>query len=338
MKALVMTKPFAFVLEERETPKPDKGEVLVRIKAVGICGTDHHAYMGKHPVVQFPHVAGHEMAGEIVAVGAGVKTRRAGERVVIEPVRECGTCYSCRIGFPHNCTQLAFKGIHTDGGFLEFMAVPGQKVYPIPADMPFSMAALAEPLGIGLEAAEIAQLIDGDTVAVLGAGPIGLACLIAAKRRGHRTLITDVLDACLERANRLGADRCVNVKSTEMTGAVMDFTQNQGANVVMECAGQAANFHPMLEAASICGRVVLVGLILEEVSYAPFIQIRKHLQLLATRNSNKLPDAIALLKERGEEIETLLVTHRFPFMEVQKAFEAMSDPKQDVCKVILEFP
>ena len=217
------------------------------------------------------------------------------------------------------------------------MAVPEYKVYPVPSDMPFTRAVLAEPIGIGLESAKTAQLFEGDTVAVLGAGPIGLACLMAAKAGGHKTLVTDISDACIERARVLGADRVVNIKNEDMVEAIMDFTNGEGANVIMECAAAAGNFHPMIEAASTCGRMVLVGLIFDEVTYAPYIQVRKHLHLLGTRNSNLIPQAIELLKENGEAIEQVTVTHQLPFEEAVEGFELAQSKTDETCKIVLTF-
>jgi len=335
MKALVVEKPLAITMQDRDIPTPGPGQVLVRIRAAGICGSDLHAFEGHIPVVTFPRVLGHEMVGEIVEAGTGVNDRKPGDRVVIEPVVECGTCYSCRIDYPHNCFSLQFRGIHIDGGFQEYLVLPAHKVYPVPQDMPFSMAVLAEPIGIGLESAKIAQLIPGDTVAILGSGPIGLSCLMAVKAGGHRALVTDISDTCLKRAEALGADRVVNVKKEDMVEAVMDFTDNEGANVIMECSAAAANFHPMLSAASICGRIVLVGLMFGEVTYAPIIQVRKHLHLLGTRNSNMIPKAIALLLEDGSAIEKTLVSHRIPFQDAIQGFRLMERHEESTCKILL---
>ncbi len=337
MKALVVEKPLELSIQERDIPKPGAGEVLVRIRAAGICGSDFHAYQGHHPVVTFPRVLGHEMAGEVVETGAGVAERKSGDRVVVEPVINCGTCYSCRTDFPHNCFNLQFRGIHIDGGFQEYLVVPADKVYPVPQEMPFSAAALAEPLGIGLESAKIARLIPGDTVAILGSGPIGLASLLAVKENGHPAVVTDISDTCLKRAQALGADRVVNVRNEDMVEAVMEFTNGEGANVVMECAAATANFNPMMEAASICGRIVIVGLMFEEVTYSPYIQVRKHLHLLGTRNSNMIPRAIELLKKKGDAIEQTMVTHRVPFEEAAHGFRMMGDPEVENCKIILSY-
>jgi L-gulonate 5-dehydrogenase len=337
MKSYVVTKPLEAAVEERDTPSPGKGEVLVKIKAAGICGSDLHAFEGHLPVVTFPRVLGHEMAGEIATVGDSVSGLKPGDRVVIEPVMECGKCYSCRIDAPHNCVNLQFRGIHIDGGQQEYILLPERKVYPLPEAISFSRAALAEPLSIGLESAKTAQLIPGDTVAILGAGPIGLACLVAVKAKGHRAIVTDVQDTCLERAKSLGADQVVNIKKADLVKSILDFTDQLGANVIMECAAAAGNFHPMIEAVSICGRIVLVGLIFDEVTYAPYIQVRKHIHLLGTRNSNMIPQAIEILKKEGEKIEEVFITHRIPYPSVDQGYKVMTDPNVDSCKVMLTY-
>jgi len=334
MKAAVITKAHEVAIQERETPSPGPGEALVRIRAVGICGSDLHVYEGSHPAVKFPHIPFHEMSGEVAVAGAGVDDLQKGRHVVVEPVIECGKCYSCRIGIPHNCFHLQFRGIHVDGGGQEFMVVPRRKLYPVPNDWPHDKAALAEPLGIGLESAKIAGLIPGDTVAILGAGPIGLAILLAVKKGNHRTLIFDVLEPCLERARALGADEAVNLLETDPLEAVRDFTGAEGANVVFEASGQKSNFPLALEAVSICGRVVVVGLIMQEVPLVPFTLIRKHVSLLGTRNSNMIPNAIELLKDRPE-IPSYFIFHRLPINDVKKGFEMLEKRTEDICKIML---
>ncbi|MBW2148472.1 MAG: alcohol dehydrogenase catalytic domain-containing protein [Deltaproteobacteria bacterium] len=334
MKVSVINKAHEVALEERETPSPGPQEVLVRMRAMGICGTDLHVYEGGHPVVTFPHIPFHEMSGEVASTGAGAEDLRPGQHVVVEPVIECGRCYSCRIGIPHNCFQLQFRGIHVDGGGREYMVVPRHKLYPVPDDWPHEKAALAEPLGIGLESAHTADLILGDTVAVFGAGPIGLAVLLAAKQGGHRTLIFDIEKPCLNRARALGADEAVNLRQTDPLEAIRDFTKGEGANVVVEASGKASNFPLSVEGVSICGRVVIAGLILEEVSLVPFTLIRKRISLRGTRNSNKIPQAIELLKERPEIAETF-ITHRLPISRVKEGFELLLKRPEDICKIML---
>ncbi len=334
MKVLVIKKAHEAALEERETPSPGPQEVLVRMRAMGICGSDLHVYEGTHPIVKFPHIPFHEMSGEVASVGVGVEDLKPGQHVVIEPVIECCRCYSCRIGIPHNCFHLQFRGIHVDGGGQEYLVVPRHKLYPVPDDWPHEKAALAEPLGIGLESAKTAGLIPGDTVAIFGAGPIGLAILLVVKKGGHRTLVFDIAETCLERARALGADEAVNLLKTDPLEAIRDFTKGEGANVVFEASGKASNFPLVLEGVSICGRVVVVGLIMEEVSLVPFTLIRKHIGLLGTRNSNMIPQAIELLKDRPE-ISKQLITHRLPVQKAKEGFDLLLQRKEDICKIMI---
>jgi L-gulonate 5-dehydrogenase len=287
--------------------------------------------------MHFPRVLGHEIVGEIVAIGAGVDRHRPGDHIAVEPVINCGTCYSCKIGYPHSCCDLKFRGIHCDGGMQEYLSVPERKVYSIPQQVPFTQAVLAEPLGIGFEAVRLAKLLPGDTVAIPGAGAIGLACLVAVKENGYVALVSDRLDDCLERAQRLGADRPVNITKEELGQAVMKFTDGVGANVIFECAGVAGNFSTMIESASTCGRIVLVGLIFDEVKYIPRNQVAKSLHIIGTRNSSLIPQAIAFLESRGAAIERVLVTHTVPFQKAVEGFQLAGDPDTDSCKVIITF-
>jgi threonine dehydrogenase-like Zn-dependent dehydrogenase len=221
-----------------------------------------------------------------------------------------------------------------DGGGQEYLVVPRHKLYPVPDDWPHEKAALAEPLGIGLESAKTAGLIPGDTVAIFGAGPIGLAILLAVKKGNHRTLVFDIAEPCLERARALGADETVNLLKTDPLEAIRDFTKGEGANVVFEASGKASNFPLVLEGVSICGRVVVVGLIMEEVSLVPFTLIRKHIGLLGTRNSNMIPQAIELLKDRPD-IPKQFITHRLPVQKAREGFDLLLQRKEDICKIMI---
>lgn len=341
MKAVVIPKPYEVIYENKEIPKPEHENVLVKILYGGICGSDLYSYEGKNPNIKYPQTPGHEAVGEIVGLGDGVKRRNIGEKVVIEPVwNECGKCYCCKSGFPHCCSKQRFLGANIEGCFQEYRVIPENKLYPINNDMPLVRAILAEPFGVGLEAVKIANKIrdiKGEKIGIIGAGPIGLATLIATKVRGGKVIIFDIRDSALKRAKKLAADKIVNIKREGFLKSINLFTNNKGINAFFECSGDMQNFYLMLESISDCGRIIIVGMSTQEVTYRPYIHIRKHIHILGTRKSNMIPDAIKLLNNVGDIIEKQFITNIFSFKEAKKAYETLRNNKIETCKVLLRF-
>ena len=192
MKAIVLVEPGKFVIEERPVPEPGPGEALIRVKVAGLCGSDLHGFRGTQPFITYPRVMGHEFSGEIAALGPGYKGPfQEGDRVVVDPVVNCGRCYACRTGNHNVCREVQVLGVHRDGAFAEYLTVRTDRIHKIPAGLDFSTAALIEPLSIGAEANRRASVRDGDQVVIIGAGPIGLVSLLIAKTKDTQVMITD---------------------------------------------------------------------------------------------------------------------------------------------------
>lgn len=176
MKAAVLYAPFDMRIEDRPQPIPAAGEALVRVKAVGICGSDVHFFKGEHPYKNYPRIHGHEIAGIIEEVN-GSSDLQPGDRVVLEPLLACGNCYPCRTGKYNCCANLQVIGAHVDGGFADYLKAPINRLHKIPASMPFHLAATAEPYSIGVQISRRAALQAGEIVLIIGAGAIGLTVL-----------------------------------------------------------------------------------------------------------------------------------------------------------------
>ncbi len=218
MKSILIEKPNQLAIVEREIPTPSAGEVRVKVKLAGICGSDSHIYRGHNPFAKYPRVIGHEFFGVIDAVGDGVESARVGERVAVDPVVSCGHCYPCSIGKPNVCTTLAVLGVHADGGFSEYAVVPAKNAWKIPEAVADQYAVMIEPFTIAANVTGHGQPTENDTVLVYGAGPIGLTIVQVLKGvyNVKNVIVADRIDERLEKAKESGADRAINNSQTPL--------------------------------------------------------------------------------------------------------------------------
>lgn len=260
MKALVFRGPNAMPLEDRPDPRAGPGDVVVAIRASGICGSDVHGFGGATGRRRVGVVMGHEAAGEVIEVGPNVTSTRVGDRVVLRSILPCGRCDRCVHGQPNICLERQGMGMHFDGAYAERIVVPESLVVALPDTLGYEQASLIEPLAVAMHAVNITPFQLLDTVVVVGAGPIGLLTLLAARRRGAGTIIvTDREPHRLEVAGRLGADHAINVGDTDPVGAVMEVTHGLGADAVFEAVGIAATVAQSVAVARAGGRVTWIG-------------------------------------------------------------------------------
>lgn len=267
MRACVIHKAEDLRLEDREVPQLTPNSVLIRVRAAGVCGSDLHYYFeGKNGdfVIREPLIPGHELAGEVEEIGPGVSRIRPGMRVAIHPGRNCGHCPACRVGRGNLCRDVFFMGSasrfpHMQGGFADYVLVDESQCYPVSRDLPFGIAAFAEPLAVALHAVERAGSVLGRSVLVAGAGPIGLLVLVAARRAGaERIHVTDILDGPLNLAAQLGADDAVNVAASPAR-LNEEAQRADGFEVAFEVSGNPAGLASCLELVRPGGIVVQVG-------------------------------------------------------------------------------
>lgn len=265
MRAVVLHQPHDLRVDERDTPTPGPGEVLVEIHRGGICGSDLHYYRhGGFGTVRMrePLTLGHEIAGKVVAHGAGVSGPPVGTIVAVNPSTPCGRCDFCRSGYAIHCTNMRFLGSamrfpHVQGGFAEYVVCAERNAVPVPAATGAERAAFAEPLAVCLHAGSRVDLY-GKRVLVMGAGPIGALLVLVARYGGAReTVVTDIVDGPLDFARRIGADRTVNVSTPD---ALKPFEAGKGYfDVAFEAAGQGATVVSALQVVRPRGAIVLVG-------------------------------------------------------------------------------
>ena len=338
MKAIRVNQPLH--LEICEIPTPEQvgaEEVLIKVKAAGICGTDVHIYHGTRPTTEYPKIIGHEAAGEIVKVGANVTKLRVGDHVAVDPVINCGVCYACSIGRPNICATVKCLGVHVDGVFTEYLVQPQQKVYKFSPDLTWEALATAEPFSVAAEIVWRAQISQADQVLIMGAGPIGLAVLQVAHNLGARCVVTDILDARLKLAQTMGAARVVNSTKESLLDVVQQETNGVGMQVVIEAVGAPKLFEEAVKIASPAGRVVILGFTKQPAQLGEFDLTTKELDIRGSRmNAGKFPDVAAWF-DAGAVQPAKLVTHAFPFTEIAQALKLIEEQPGETCKVILTF-
>jgi len=331
-------------VESIPRPEPAAGEVLIGVRAVGICGSDVHYFEDGgigDAKIHGPHELGHEFAGEIVALGPGVEGPPVGTPVAVEPAIPCGECEFCLQGNPNLCPRIIFVSTPPRGGSLaEFLAHPAGLVFPMTGGLTFADAAMLEPLGVAIHAVNLAKLRPGDTAAVLGSGPIGLLTLQVARLSGARAVfITDLIPERLELARRLGAAGALKADAANPASWVKEQTGGRGVDVVFEAAWAAQTVAQAVEMAKPGGRVVIAGIPAassDTISFPASSARRKGLTIkLVRRMKHTYPRAMALVQQGLVDVRSL-ITHRFSLEETAAAFDLVSRRADGVVKALVE--
>lgn len=334
MKAVEISAPGEARLVERPEPTPRQGEVLLRVRRIGYCGTDLSTYRGANPLVTYPRVPGHEIAATIELLGPGVRGNwRVGQDVLVMPYTCCGKCSACSCGRTNCCAANQTLGVQRDGALAERIAVPEEKL--IGSDrLSLTEFALVEPLTIGFHAASRGRIGAGDTVAVLGCGTIGLGATAGAKFRGGTIIAIDVDDAKLDLARACGADHVVNSQRESLHVRLLELTGGLGPRVVVEAVGLPATYRTAIEVACYAGRVVCLGYAKAPIELDTKLFVLKELDIVGSRNA--LPadfaDAVGML-QRGNFPADRIVTHTVGLAEAPAAFQMWSDNPAAVTKI-----
>jgi L-gulonate 5-dehydrogenase len=341
MRAVVTRR--AGTMEVGEVPDPGEpgaGQVLVRPEAVGICGSDLHFLTGELATPpafgpQFPRVQGHEFAGVVEALGPGCPPEPAvGRRVAVHPLSSCGRCRACRIGRGNACPDFRLVGVHVDGALADRVTVAADQVFAVD-DLPPALAAFCEPMSIAVRALERGAVAGGDTVVVLGAGPIGHAVTIGALDRGARVLVTDVAAGRLAPAAAAGAD-VLHVGEVDVVATAQEWSGDEGPAAVIDCTGHPSAIAEGVEMVSPAGRVVVVGISHERVTLPVNAFTRKELDLLGSTvcTAADFAEAVRLVGRHRVRVERL-VTHQAPLAEAPAAVEHALHHPGDVLKLVI---
>lgn len=336
MKAIVCQQPYRLDIVERAAPTVGLGEVLVRIRRVGLCGTDYHIYAGRHPYLSYPRVMGHELAGEVEHAPVG-SAFSPGQRVAINPYLACGTCVACRRGKPNACVNISVLGVHADGGMCELLAVPESAVIDV-AGLSLDQAAMIEFLAIGAHAVARAALSAGDRVLVVGAGPIGIAAGLFAQLSGASVTLIDTRAARLDFARAaLGFDDTVAVDE-DIAAALAARTGGAMYDAVFDATGVLAAMTQSLAYVAHGGKLVLVGVAPGDLVFADPEFHKRETTLLASRNAlaSDFAHVIASITAGHIPIDALH-THSFDADDMPTRLPQLIAEADHVLKAIARF-
>ncbi|HVA88702.1 MAG TPA: zinc-binding alcohol dehydrogenase family protein [Chloroflexota bacterium] len=335
MRAVVTMAPRHMELVEQPTPAAGPDEALVRVEAVGLCGSDVLLYLGKHPYARYPQIQGHEFSGIVESFGGSYDGPiQVGDRVAVEPLQPCCECYPCRHGRANCCTRLAVLGAHVPGALVDSIAVRTSTLYPV-GDLDAQLAALVEPISIGLQGVNRGAVTAEDLVVIFGAGPIGQAVLLASVERGARVLVVDRLPSRLDLARRLGAEAVVDAGIADPPAVIAEWTNGDGPGVVFEATGVPQVIRTAVDVVASAGRIVILGLSSQEVSLPVLEFTRKELTILGSRNNAGIfADAVEVVR-RNRARAGLLITHRFPLEQTPQALQFALEHPTEAEKVMI---
>ena len=322
MKALVWERPYKMKFKEVKKPQPRAGELLIRTKSVGVCGSDLEIYTGGFAPSVAPLILGHEACGVVEEVTEGVENIRVGERVVVDPGIFCGKCEFCRKGSYWQCDHRDILGMQThNGAYGEYFVMPYLSCYSIPADMDWDEAALIDILADPLHAMNMIPLQIGETVAVFGPGPGGICFVQLAKIAGaSMVILAGTRDERLELGRKLGADITININKEDIIGEIMRITHGRGVDVGIEASGSTRALADTLKVTRKQGRVMVFGIYSENASLDMQDMHRRELSIFGSSGCPwSMPTAINLISEKKIEVKPM-ITHRVNLAELEILF------------------
>lgn len=283
MKTLVLKGPGIAEVQTAPHPEVAGQDLLLKVRMVGLCGTDLSSFRGKNPMLTFPRILGHEVAATIAEGKANHSKLVAGTNVALFPYLSCGKCSSCRHNRPNACQFNQTLGVQRDGALAEYITMPEEKLYP--ADLSIKELCLVEPLTIGFHAVGRGRVVKQDTVAIFGCGGVGLGAVAASHFRGARTIAVDVSDDKLDVARKAGANFVIHSGRENLHEKLLELTDGFGPDVVIEAIGLPQTFRAAVEEVAFTGRVVYIGYAKEPVSYETRWFVQKELDIMGSRNA-----------------------------------------------------
>jgi len=344
MKAMQLTGIQQIRMVELPDPEiTNDTDVLIKMKTVGVCGSDVHYYKyGKigSQVVQFPFTLGHEGAGQVVSVGKAVKHIKPGQRIAIEPAMPCGKCDQCLSGREHTCRKLKFLGCpgQAEGCLSEYIIMPETSCIPISDNLSYDQAAISEPLAIGVYAVKQSISIKGAKIGILGFGPIGMSVLLPAIAQGaEKVYVTDLINRRLEIAEKCGATWTGNPTNEDIVASIKE-KEPLLLDVVFECCGKQEAIDQAIEILKPGGKLMIIGIPeFKRWSFDVDTLRRKEITIINVRRQVGCVETALEMMEKGLVDVSLMPTHRFSFNETQKAFKLVAGYNDGVMKAMIDF-
>ncbi len=337
MKTITITNPFEIALREQDRPVPGKGAALLKMRYGGICGTDLNIYRGTFAFASYPRIPGHEFSAEIVEAEPGTGLE-PGMAVTANPYFNCGTCYSCQRGFVNCCTSNQTLGAQRDGIFSEYITLPAERIYD-GRGLSAKTLALIEPFCISYHGVQRASVQPGDTVLVIGAGPIGIFAAMAAKHRGASVYVCDISEDRLAMASSFGADGVIlNDSPGALEQQTAEITGGRGFDAVIEAVGMPGTFQNSIDAAAFRGRVVLIGISKQSLDFKFSVIQQKELDVYGSRNAVR-KDFLELIDLVSKGVFSIdrMITDVYKASDAAKAFSDLHEEGGSKMKVLLEF-
>lgn len=338
MKTITCITPGQLALQEQPQPQPGPGEALVRIKRIGVCGTDLHAFAGRQPFFSYPRVLGHELAGEIVEVPANDQGLQPGDRVAIVPYLECGSCIACRNGRTNCCTDIRVLGVHSDGGMCEMITVDCDHLIPNNA-LTTDQLALTECFAIGAHGVRRASIKPGEQVLVIGTGPIGIGLIQFAGIAGGKVTAMDISPQRLQFVkDHLLVEHTIDAGREDVNKRLAGITAGDYPTVIFDATGNKQSMEDGFLYLAHGGRYVLVSLVLADICFPDPEFHKRETTLLSSRNATR-EDFLWVMEcmEQGKVVTDPMVTHRCTFDRLIDNFDHWTTPEAEVVKAVIEF-
>lgn len=337
MLQAVMTSPGMIEFNQVEEPSVGEGQIKIKIKSIGVCGSDVHVNHGLHPYTSYPVVQGHEVSGEVVELGENVNTFTIGDKVTVQPQVVCDTCFPCRTGEYNNCEELKVMGFQTTGMASEYFVVDSKKALVLPKDISWEKGAMIEPLAVAVHAIRRVPSVEGKNILVLGGGPIGNLVAQTAKALGAKNVvISELSKRRLQFAEECGI-QVINPNETDLLEGVVSKFGEDKADYIFECVGIAPTINQALDIARKGSSIVVVGVFADmtEVNMG-FVQDHE-LTILGSAMyvEEDFIKAIELIDQNQVELDAL-ITHRFSFKDYMDAYNVIDYDKDNTMKVMIE--
>lgn len=339
MKAVKIVKPNQLEIVETEKPLIDaKNNVLIKVKAAGICGSDVGIYHGKNAAASYPRIIGHEVVGCVEEVGDNVNHLRVGDRVIVDEVTFCGHCYACRKGRPNVCANLKVRGVHIDGGYREYVSAPESDCYLLPEGLSYEEAIMIEPTTIAVQACSRAELEFSDNLMIIGSGALGSSVLrIARLYNPRKIIVVDIEDSKLQEALANGATDVINSRNEDVVKRAHELTDGYGPTVVIDAACFKGSLLIACQSAGNAGRVITMGFGSEDDVINQFVITSKELDVRGSRlQNNKFQTVIDLINQGKVDLRNS-ISHKFHFLDAQKAFDFNDTHDPSIRKIVLSF-
>ena len=336
MKAIVIPEPDKIEIRDIPMPVVKEGEALLKVKHVGICGADLASYTGNQPFTTYPRIPGHEFSAEIVEIPENDKGFKKGDIVTCNPYFNCGECYSCERGYVNCCTDNQTMGVQRDGAFCEYIAMPVERIYD-GKGLSAEELALIEPFAISQHAVSRAVIKGSDTVLVIGAGPIGLFALLAAKQKCKKIVVADILDNRLSLAMEYGADAVINTKQESLAEFTEKFTDGKGFDVCIEACGAPETFLGCIDSCAFAGNIILIGNGKRDTTFLHSVILKKELNIHGSRNALKddFINNIDLVAQ-GKADVMKMVSGVYDMENAADAFEALRNNNGTLAKLLIK--